>query len=97
MKKEKWSEFERYIVLTDNSKMEMGGTYIHFLNFKKIVEVIRNIAHSDKSSYLYNGNIYSREITSTDAQKILLNIETCTWMNGTHLIKTVANQVGLQI
>ena len=79
MKKNKWSDYDKYIVLSDKSNCQLGGTYVSFLNFKKVLEIIRNISSSDKNSYLYDGNIYNRKITSADAKKIILDVSECRW------------------
>tara|TARA_B100000780_G_C20874011_1_gene347625 strand:+ start:334 stop:627 length:294 start_codon:yes stop_codon:yes gene_type:complete len=97
MDKKKWSGYDNYVVLSDKSKCKLSGTYLTFQNFNKVLEVVKGIAHSDKSSYLYEGNIYSRKITSTDAKRILLNIEECRWTDGTHFIQVIASQLGLRI
>ena len=97
MKKEKWSDYDKYLVLSDNSNCVLGGTYTHFLNFKKVLEVVKNIAHTDKSSYLHEGNIYSRKVTSTDAKKILLDVMDCRWNNTTKQLKLIASQLGVRI
>ena len=97
MEKNKWSEYDKYLVLSDNSNCVLGGTYTHFLNFKKVLEVVKNIAHSDKSSYLHDGNIYSRKVTSTDAKKILLDVMDCRWNNTTKQLKLIASQLGVKI
>jgi len=97
MEKNKWSEYDKYLVLSDNSNCVLGGTYTHFLNFKKVLEVVKNIAHSDKSSYLHDGNIYSRKVTSTDAKKILLDVMDCRWNNTTKQLKLIASQLGVRI
>ena len=59
MEKNQWSDYERYIVLSDKSFGKLNGTYSAFLNFKKVMDVVREISKSDKSSYLHDGNIYT--------------------------------------
>ena len=97
MEKNKWSEYDKYLVLSDNSNCVLGGTYTHFLNFKKVLEVVMNIAHSDKSSYLHDGNIYSRKVTSTDAKRILENVLDCKWTGTISQMKLIASQLGVKI
>ena len=57
------------------------------------MEIVKNIASSDKSSYLYEGDIYSRKITSTDARKIIDNISRYRWTESTKKIFTIASQL----
>ncbi len=97
MKKEKWSGYDNYVVLADKSHGKLKSTYANFQNFQKVMEVVRGIAHSDKSSYLHEGNIYSRKLTSTDAKKILLNVLECRWTKTTAQIQTIASQLRVMI
>ena len=97
MEKNQWSDYERYIVLSDKSLGKLNGTYSSFLNFRKAMDVVREISKSDKSSYLHDGNIYTRRISSTDAKKILLDVSECRWNHNTSEIRIVANQLSLKI
>ena len=97
MEKNQWSDYERYIVLSDKSFGKLNGTYSAFLNFKKVMDVVREISKSDKSSYLHDGNIYTRRISSTDAKKILLDVSECRWNHNPSEIRIVANQLSLKI
>ena len=97
MEKNQWSDYERYIVISDKSVGKLSGTYSAFLNFKKVMDVVREISKSDKSSYLHDGNIYTRRISSTDAKKILLDVSECRWNHNTSEIRIVANQLSLKI
>ena len=97
MKMDKWSGYAKYLVLSDNSKGKIKPNYIAYLEFKKIKEVINNIAFSDKSTYLSGGDIYDRKITTSDAKIILTNIDECKWNNKTALMLLVANQLKIRI
>ena len=39
MKKEKWSDYAKYLVLADKSSYQLGCSFPRYLNFKKIREV----------------------------------------------------------
>ena len=97
MKKEKWTAYDNYIVLADKSSGKLKSTYANFLNFQKVMEVVRSIANSDKSSYLHEGNIYNRKLTSTDAKKILLDVMECRWSSTMWRVQLIASQLGLRI
>ena len=64
MKKENWSDYAKYLILSDKSKNRIGTTFESFLNFKKVREIINNIAFSDKSTFSFEGVIYKRKITN---------------------------------
>ena len=97
MEQKYWSEYGKYLVLADNSKSKLKSDFGSYLKFKKVLEVISNIAYTDKSSYLYSGNIYTRKITSVDAKKILDNVLQCKWTDATSKVFLVASQIGLRI
>ena len=50
MEKNKWSEYDKYLVLADNShgKHKIRDTYESFLNYKIVMDVINRIAFTDK-------------------------------------------------
>jgi hypothetical protein len=97
MNRSKYSEYENYIILSDKSKRQLKGTYVSFLNFQKVMVVVDTIAKSDKSSYLHEGNIYSRKVTTSDAQKVLTNVHECRWNNSTYQMKIIASQLKMLI
>ena len=97
MEKNQWSDYERYIVLSDKSFGKLNGTYSAFLNFKKVMDVVREISKSDKSSYLHDGNIYTRKITSAEAFKIVKNVTDGIWSEHTWKMKLIAAQLKVRI
>ena len=97
MKQEKWSDYAKYLVLSDKSSNSLRGNFTSYNDFKIVKEIINNIAFSDKSSYLHNGDIYNRKITSTDAKNIISNLHDCKWNDKTALMLLVANQLKLRI
>jgi len=95
----KWSDYDKYLILADNSygKNKLKDTYESFLNYKIVMEVINRIAFTDKSTYSYNNDIYKKKITSEDAKKILGNVLNCKWTRTTAKLKIVASQLLLKI
>ena len=97
MEKTNYSDYASYLVLSDNSGTALKGTYVHYQSFKLVKGIINNIAYSDKNNYLYDGDIYSRKITTTDAKNILTNISLCKWNDVTKKMLLIASQIGLRI
>ena len=97
MKKDRWSDYAKYLVLADNSDSKLKGTFVHYQDFKIVKDVINSIAFSDKNTYLYKNNIYNRKITSEDGKTILNNIKECNWTVKTEKMILVANQLKLKI
>ena len=94
MKKEHWSAYEKYIVMVDgrknhNSVQGVNIGYQAYLDFKKVKEALIAMSKGE-GNYSYDGNIYSRPITSSRALQILMKIEECRWDDD---IITVAKQI----
>ena len=92
MKKERWSDNEKYIVMLTSKNAAVRGVrhgYQAFLEFKKVKVALREMSKSE-SNYFYDGHIYSRVITSSRAQQVLMKIERCEWDDD---IRTVAKQI----
>ena len=97
MKLEKRSDYANYLVLSDKSNNKLGSTFEKFLNFKKVKEVLNNMAFTDKSTFAIDGNIYPRKITSNEAKNILECITDCRWNINCEKIFLVSNQLGILI
>jgi len=69
MKPNKFSDYENYILLADNSELHMG--YESFLRFKEVLPFLNQMASSNGDDFLYNGTIYKKKITSGEARKLL--------------------------
>ena len=92
-----WSDYAKYLVLSDRSNNKLKSTFLHYHDFIIVKNVINSIAFTDKSTYSYDGNIYSRKITSTEAKNILDNINKCKWTDVTSRLLIVASQLKLKI
>ena len=69
MKQNRYSEFANYIVMAGNSKM--GSGYEAFLRFKEVVPFLHQIATKIEDTFLYEGTIYKKKITSSEARNLL--------------------------
>ena len=100
MKKSRWTDYDRYIVLSDNSYGRLRGTYMNFQDFKKVVEAINTMAKSQKTNILVEGELVSlqgRKISPNDANTILTNIYECKWTPVTEKMLLVANAMRMNI
>ena len=97
MKKSRWSGYAKFLVLSDKSSYKLNSSFTCYLNFKKVKEVINNIAFTDKTTYSCDGNIYNRKITSHEAKSILANIGDCKWNDNTSKLLLVSNQLKLRM
>ena len=94
MEKSKFSDFDNYTVLCDNSRGFKLG-YENFLKFKLVKKFINEIANKSGDSFAYENNIYNKKITSSQAQNMLHSIfnNRCDYTT----FKLVANQIGVQV
>ena len=97
MKKEKWSDYASYLVLSDKSGNKLGCTFVSYLNFKKVKEILNNIAFTDKSTFVTEGESYKRKITSSEAKTILDNINEVRWTHNMEKIFLLSNQLRILI
>jgi hypothetical protein len=97
MNKSRWSGYAKFLVLSDKSSYKLNSSFTSYLDFKKVKEVINNIAFTDKTTYSYDGNIYNRKITTQEAKNIIANIDECRWTDTTSKMLLVANQLKLRI
>ena len=92
MKMDRWSDYEKYIVMLTSWNSTANGVglgYQAFLEFKRVKGALVAMSKND-SNYSYDDNIYSRVITSSRALQILEKIENCKWDDD---IITVAKQI----
>ena len=95
MEKSKYSDFDNYVILCDNSKGFKLG-YEYFLKFKEVKKFINQISNTSNSSdtFTYENNIYTKKITSAEAQNMLTSIfnNRCNYKT----FKLVAHQLGVR-
>lgn len=93
MKMEQWSGYDKYCVMLNGTGSSPRGVrmgYQAYLEFLKVKEALSIMSKND-SNYSYDGNTYSRVITSSRAIQILTKLEECKWDED---IITVAKQIG---
>jgi len=95
MNKNKYSDYENYILLCENSK-GFKLNYSHFLNFTLVRKFIKQIANVGSDTFNYESNIYNKKITSSDAQRMLDNLSNynkCDYV----MYREVANQIKVPV
>ena len=91
MEMKRWSKFDKYTVLADRSgERGLASGFTAFLAYKKVLEAINMIANKKGDSYMYEGELYTKPITSSKAYSILKGLEECRYSSD---IKTVAVQI----
>ena len=92
MKMKYWSDYEKYIVMIYGNIGSVRGArlgYQAYLDFKRVKEALIEMSKHD-SNYSFDGDNYSRVITSSRASQLLEKIEDCRWDDD---IRTVAKQI----
>ena len=96
MEKSKYSDFDNYTLLCDNSKGFKLG-YEYFLKFKEVKKFINQISNTSNSSdtFTYENKIYTKKITSSESQNMLTSIfnNRCNFKN----YRKVAHQLGIRV
>ena len=69
MKPNRYSEFASYILLAYNSNLSPG--YEAFLRHKEVVAFLNQIVSKIGDTFLHNGTIYKKKITSSEARSLL--------------------------
>jgi len=94
MKMDRWSDYEKYIVMLTSYNSTARGVrlgYQAFLAFKKVKDALISLSSRPEGNYSLDDNIYKRTVTQSRALQILEKIENCRWDDD---IRTVANQIG---
>jgi len=95
MKKEKWSAFEKYIVMCDDGKtFKTDSTYSGFLKFLDVKKILELISNNDKSTFIYDGQVLQKPIKQSEAYKALIDIDSQRY---NYNKKKVANFMGVSI
>ena len=96
MEKSKYSDYDNYVLLCDNSKGFRNG-YEYFLKFKEVKKFINQIANSSNSSDVvtHENSVYQKKITSAEAQNMLTSLfnNRCNY----YTFKLAANQIGVRL
>ena len=69
MKKNQYSDYENYILLAD--KCGINSSYPAYLNFKDVRAFLNQIVTKTEDTFLHDGTIYKKRITSNEATKFL--------------------------
>jgi hypothetical protein len=88
-------EYDTYLILASYSK-KLSGDYSGYVSFREVVEVLENIAVKQISTYLYNGEHYTSELTIKEINVILECVRDRAWNSGFEKIKYISNQIGLR-
>ena len=72
MKPEQLSDFDRYTLLADKCKLPFG--YEAYLKFKEVISFVKDMIGKQNDTFMHNGTIYNKKITSEAAKRFLDNL-----------------------
>ena len=98
MLQKNWSDYDKFLVLSDRSRGRLGTEYGHFIKFKTIVEALKKMRSTQGNMVVVDGEVIDKKkITSTEATNILSNIYECKWNSVTEKMLLVASQLGVSL
>ena len=98
MLQKNWSDYDKFLVLSDRSRSRLGSEYGHFIKFKTIVETLKKMRSTQGNMVVVDGEVIDKKkITSSEATNILSNIYECKWDNVTEKMLLVASQLGVSL
>ena len=93
MRPNRYSEYASYIVMAYNSNL--NANYEAFVRHKEVVAFLNQIVSKTDDTFLHNGTIYKKKITSSEARSLLDGIfqNRC----NKNKLRIVANQLKIRI
>ena len=95
MNSSQFSDFEKYILVSDKTKL-LHGTYPGYLMFKELMFTLNSMTSKQTNTYIYNGEVYVSKLTNAEIQKI----QTCydTGKSTSHLdkLKYICMDLGIR-
>ena len=93
MRPNRYSEYASYIVMAYNSNL--NANYEAFVRHKEVVAFLNQIVSKTDDTFLHNGTIYKKKITSSEARSMLDGFFQNRCNKST--LRIVANQLKIRI
>ena len=93
MRPNRYSEYASYIVMAYNSNL--NANYEAFVRHKEVVAFLNQIVSKTGDTFLHNGTIYKKKITSSEARSMLDGFFQNRCNKST--LRIVANQLKIRI
>lgn len=90
MKKRRWSNYDKFMVIADKSNGKITSNYTVFFEFKRVIAAIQKIADTKSSTFSFEGKDYTKPVTSDQARGILDKVNRAEFHKG---LFTVAARV----
>ena len=94
MKKEKWSDFDSFVVMADKAKCYVKSDYPSFLDFKVLKSVMENVSKgNDPTNYYHDGMTLNLGVTRSVVLKALDKFYNNVWDSN---INPMISRLGLR-
>ena len=88
MKLENTSDYEKYVVLSNYTKMFLG-TYPNFLKLKELMRSLNQMVSKNSNTFSYNGELYVSKLTGPEINKIQSCLDYGTYNNSIEKLKYI--------
>ena len=95
MRKSRWQSYDKYLVLSDSSKI-LRGTYASYLKFKQVLEVLNNLVTKRTTQYLYNGEMINFGLKQSEIESILACYNEVIYHPSFEKIRFISNRLNLK-
>jgi uncharacterized protein CbrC (UPF0167 family) len=96
MKREKWSGYDKYVVVADQCKYLSGG-YEGFTNLTEIMEILTLMCSKQQNTYTYNGEMYVSNLTAGEIGRIQDGLDTGKYDASFNMVRLITAQLGIKI
>ena len=88
MKLENTSDFEKYSVLSNYTKM-FGGTYPKFLKLMRLMKSLNQMVSKNSNTFTYNGEMFVSRLTGPEITKIQSCLDVGVYNSSIEMIKYI--------
>ena len=71
MKKYRWSNYDKFLVIADKSNGKICSNFATFIEFKRAIAAVQKIADTKVGKFLFEDEEYTKPITSAKAIGVL--------------------------
>ena len=96
MKRGKWTEYDKYICLADDTRV-ISGTYTGYVQFRELMESVRSMVQKNQNTYTYNGEVYVSNLTSGEINRIQDGLDTGKYDGSFNMVRLIKAQLGIKI
>jgi len=87
------SDYERYILLTDYTKI-IHATYPGFLRLKELMSSMNQMVSKQSNTYTYNGELYVSRLTNPEISKIQECLDTGVYSSAFEKLRYIFVDIG---